>query len=89
MTVRGLLKTFRVAWGIKVFRRLGVIAARSDVPESAYQLKARAQRIKRQKRKLERLRRGLERQRWHIGAKNRQIAHLQKKLSEANPQEAL
>jgi SAM-dependent methyltransferase len=105
MTVRSLLKTFRVAWGIKVFRRLGVVVARSEVPDAAHQLKARAQRIKRQKRKLERQKWELERQKRklerqnqqiehlqknrHIEAKNRQIEHLQKKLAEANPQEAL
>jgi hypothetical protein len=88
-SLRRLLKTFRVARGMKVFRGLGVDVARSEVSDTDPQLKARAQRIDRQKRKIERLQRRLERQRQHIGEKNRQIEHLQKQLAEANPQEAL
>ncbi len=84
--VRRLLKTFRVARGIKVFRRLVVSVARGDVPDAAPQLKAQAQRIKRQKRKIERQERELERQKRHIEANNWQIEQLQKKLAEANSQ---
>jgi len=91
--VRRLLKTFRVARGIKVFRRLVVSAARSEVPDASPKLKARAQRIKQQKRKIEqqtqkieRQKRELERQKRHIEANNRQIEQLQKKLAEANSQ---
>src|SRR5215208_914119 len=70
--VRRLLKTFRVARGIRVFRRLVVSVARSEVPDASPKLKARAQRIKQQKLKIER--------------QKRQIEQLQEKLAEANSQ---
>src|SRR5215217_3312775 len=77
--VSRLLNTFRVARGIKVFRRLVVSVARSEVPDASSKLKARAQRIKQQKLKI-------ERQKRHIEANNRQIEQLQKKLAETNSQ---
>jgi hypothetical protein len=99
MPVRKLWRTFRVvARGIKAFLKLDVGVTHSEVQDAAQRLKARAQRIERQKRKIEWQKRKIERQNWqieylqknqNIEAKNRQIEHLQKKLSEANPREAL
>src|SRR5919112_1662814 len=82
--VRRLLNTFRVARGIKVFRRLVMSVARSEVPDASPKLKARAQRIKQQKLRIERQKRELERQKRHIEANNGQIEQLQKKLADAN-----
>jgi 2-polyprenyl-3-methyl-5-hydroxy-6-metoxy-1,4-benzoquinol methylase len=69
----------------KIWRQ-GVGAARSEVPNAATKLKARAQRIQRHKWKIERQKQQLEKQKQQLEANNRQVAHLQKKLAEANSQ---